>query len=186
MKFHSVVFVASQALYSSRALQILSDSNALRQGSAAGPDGPSDAEYNAIFRYIEQTEDSAKKQISTVCAFLDREGADVNKIVNTESILGDDESIIGHDTSNIVYALARSFSGPKSNEVLARALAGVADDALVDWRVIAKAVDTKVQVLDVLMKRYEVNLNILLCKPKTLLDLDKPKEYKEHVEEKIP
>ena len=152
MKFLIIVFAASQTLSSTCALQILADGDI---GLAPEPVGPSDAEYNEMFHYIQCTEDSAKVQVDKVRAFLDREGADVNKIV----VITDNAD---NDKLNFAHAVARSICGLKHNEVLARALAGKPADAHCDWRVFTAAQATKVAVLDVLMEKYNVNLNILL------------------------
>ena len=170
MKFRSVVFVATQALSSSCALQILADSDiGLRQetkGPAAVPVGPSDAEYNEIFRYLAETEDNADAQIATICTFLDREGVDVDKIV----VITDDAN---NDTCTIVHALARSMKVFKEDQGLARALAGTRDDIELDWlqpwRVITAAQGTTLAVLDVLIKKYSVNLNTFI--KRTSLDM---------------
>ena len=83
MKFCSVVFVASQALSSSRALQILSDVDVQTKRRAAV--GPSDAKYNAIFDYIQRAEDGADAQIAKVDAFLALPGADGAEGFSAES-----------------------------------------------------------------------------------------------------
>ena len=156
MKFHAAVCLCVGVLVPSCALQICVDSDdGVREEIKSEQTGPSDAEYNEIFRYLEQTKDSAEVQIAKICAFLDQEGADVDKIVV-------DARSTCNDNLNIVHAVALTIRSLDSKQNLARALAGVADDVAVDWRVITSALATKIAVLDVLMEKYNVNLNILI------------------------